>query len=211
MIPKKLHYCWFGHNPKNPLNERCLRSWKKFCEGWDIIEWNEANYDIASSPLYVRQAYEAKKWSKVTNYVRLQVIYENGGVYLDTDVTLLKPLDPLLQYDAYFGYQNSQYINTGLGFGAMAGAPILKELMGNYECIPFIRADGTREMTPSPIIDTPVLLKHGMLQDDTFQILENNVALLPTEILNPFNYLTDELIRTEKTFSIHWCQGSWLD
>lgn len=211
MIPRKLHYCWFGHNPKSPLNERCLRSWEKYFEGWEIIEWNEANYDIVSSPLYVRQAYEAKKWSKVTDYVRLQVIYENGGVYLDTDVALLKPLDQLLQYNAYFGRQNSQYINTGLGFGAVAGTPILREMMSNYECIPFFKADGTRDMIACPIIDTPVLTKYGMIQEDSFQIIENNIALLPTEILNPFNYLTEELKRTDKTLSIHWCQGSWLD
>lgn len=211
MIPKKLHYCWFGRNPKNPLNERCFRSWKKYCEGWEIIEWNEENYDIAYAPLYVRQAYEAKKWSKVTNYVRLQVIRENGGVYLDTDVTLLKPLDPLLQYDAFFGLQTSEYINTGLGFGAVAGTPLLKELMNNYECIPFIKEDGTRDMTACPIIDTPVLLMHGMIQENSFQIIENNIALLPTELLNPYDYMTEELKRTDETFSIHWCQGSWLD
>jgi len=211
MIPKKLHYCWFGYNHKNPLNERCFRSWKRYCEGWEIIEWNEENYDITSAPLYVRQAYEAKKWSKVTNYVRLQVVHENGGVYLDTDVQLLKPLDPLLQYDAYFGFQSSLYINTGLGFGAVAGTPVLKELMSNYESIPFIKADGTRDMTTCPIIDTPVFQKHGMIEEDSFQIIENNIALLPTEILNPFNYLTFELKLTKKSVSIHWCQGSWLD
>jgi len=211
MIPKTIHYCWFGRNPKKQINERCISTWKQYCQGWEIKEWNEDNFDISSAPLYVRQAYKAKKWAKVTNYARLKVVYDNGGVYLDTDVQLLKPLDPFLQYDAYFGLQTSEYNNTGLGFGAVAGAPVLKELMSNYESIPFIKADGTRDMTTCPIIDTDVFLRHGMKQEDSFQIIENNIALLPTEILNPFNYLTYELRKTDNSYSIHWCQGSWLD
>ena len=110
MIPKIIHYCWFGRNPKPKLAEKCIKSWKKYCPEYEIIEWNEDNYDLSSAPLYVRQAYEAKRWAFVTDYIRLQVIYENGGIYLDTDVELRKSLDPLLVHQAYFGFEDEKNI-----------------------------------------------------------------------------------------------------
>ena len=100
MIPKVIHYCWFGGNPKPKLAEKCIKSWKKYCPDYEIIEWNEDNFDISAAPLYVRQAYEAKKWAFVTDYVRLEVVYNHGGVYLDTDVELLKSLDSLFQFES---------------------------------------------------------------------------------------------------------------
>ena len=120
-IPKVIHYCWFGHNPKPEQALSCIASWKEKCPDYQIIEWNEDNYDISSAPLYVRQAYQEKKWAFVTDYVRLQVVFENGGIYLDTDVELKKSLNALLGYRAYFGFEDATYINTGLGFGAKQG------------------------------------------------------------------------------------------
>ena len=125
MIPKIIHYCWFGYGPKPKLAEKCIRSWKKYCPDYQIIEWNENNFDISACPLYVRQAYEARKWAFVTDYVRLKVIYENGGIYMDTDVELKKNLDNLLPYNAYFGFENYWVIATGLGFGALRDFPYL--------------------------------------------------------------------------------------
>lgn len=100
MIPKIIHYCWFGGNPLPKLAKKCIRSWKKYCKGYEIREWNESNFDISTAPLYVRQAYEAKKWAFVTDYVRLYVVHEYGGIYLDTDVQIKKKLDDLLQHRA---------------------------------------------------------------------------------------------------------------
>lgn len=105
MIPKKIHYCWFGGAPKTKLGMKCIKSWKKHCPDYEIIEWNEDNFDFSEAPLYVRQAYEAKKWAFVTDYVRLKVVYDNGGIYMDTDVKLKKILDPLLTNSAYFGFE----------------------------------------------------------------------------------------------------------
>lgn len=107
-IPKVIHYCWFGHDPKPKLAEKCIKSWKKKCPDYKIIEWNEENFDISACPLYVRQAYEAKKWAFVTDYVRLKVVYEHGGIYLDTDVELKKNLDFLLNHKAYFGFEEGR-------------------------------------------------------------------------------------------------------
>ena len=102
MIPKIIHYCWFGGGPKPKSVEKYIRSWKKYCSDYEIIEWNEDNFDISSSPLYVKQAYAAKKWAFVSDYARLKVVFEYGGIYFDTDVQVIKNIDTLLQYDAFF-------------------------------------------------------------------------------------------------------------
>jgi len=210
MIPKIIHYCWFGRNPKPKLAEKCIRSWKKHCPDYEIIEWNEDNYDIAEAPLYVRQAYEMKKWAFVTDYVRLQVVYENGGIYMDTDVELLKPLDFLLNNAAYFGFEDGIDINTGLGFGAQKGAPILKELMEDYSGIPFRKPDGDYDHTTCPTRNTKVLLRHGLSQDDSLQTLSGGILILPAIYLSPIDFETKFRRHSGETISIHWFSGSWL-
>ena len=210
MIPKTIHYCWFGRNPKPDLAEKCIQSWKKFCPNYEIIEWNEDNYDIQAAPLFVRQAYEAKKWAFVTDYVRLQVVYENGGIYLDTDVEVIKSIDDLLQYNAFFGIQYEAVIATGLGFGAKARLPLLFELMKTYQSIPFIREDGTYDTTPCPYRDTKVLLKYGLKEDASIQVLSDNIAILPIDYLSPKNYMTGKITLTENSRTIHHFAESWM-
>ena len=210
MISKIIHYCWFGRNPKPELAQMCMESWKKFCPDYKIIEWNEDNYDISAAPLFVCQAYEAKKWAFVTDYVRLQVVYENGGVYLDTDVEIIKGIDDLLQFNGFFGTQNGIVINKGLGFGAVAGLPILSELMETYQSIPFIKEDGSYDAITCPERDTAVFIKHGLRTDNSFQILSGNVVRLPVEYLSPKDYMTGELTITENTRSIHHFAESWM-
>ena len=211
MIPKIIHYCWFGGNPMPKLAKKCIRSWKKYCKGYEIREWNESNFDISSAPLYVRQAYEAKKWAFVTDYVRLQVVYEYGGIYLDTDVELKKKLDPLLEYNAYFGFEDGTHINTGLGFGAKKDVPILKEMMDDYLDVPFFRSDGSVDTTTCPVRNTQVLLRHGLKQDDSRQILEGNILILPSVMLCPMGYSMQLKEGAEKAFSIHWFSASWYE
>ena len=104
MIPKIIHYCWFGGNPLSDDAKRYIASWKKYCPDYEIREWNESNFDINEND-YCREAYEQKKWAFVTDYVRLKALYEYGGIYMDTDVEVVKPLDPLLSYDALSGYE----------------------------------------------------------------------------------------------------------
>lgn len=210
MIPKTIHYCWFGGNKKPKLFKKCYKSWKKYCPDYEIIEWNESNFDISSCPLYVRQAYEAKKWAFVTDYVRLKIIYDNGGIYFDTDVELKKNIDFLLSYKAFFGLENrGDVINTGLGCGAERGTKILYDILRDYEDIPFINADGSFDMTPCPERNTQIFLKYGLIQDDTKQILEENILVLPTRVLSPLNYETGKMKITEDTVAIHWFESSW--
>lgn len=208
-IPKVIHYCWFGHNPKPKLAEKCLKSWKKYCAEYQIIEWNEDNYDITAAPLYVRQAYEAKKWAFVTDYVRLQVVYENGGIYLDTDVELKKSLDHLLEYQAYFGFEDGKNVNTGIGFGAEENCVLLKELMADYKDIPFVMADGSYDLEPCPWRNTRVFLRHGLKQDGSRQLLDDNILILPVTCLSPLQYDGSESNFSLDTVSVHWYSGSW--
>ena len=208
-IPKIIHYCWFGRNPKPQMAERCIRSWNNYCPDYQVIEWNEDNYDLSSAPLYVRQAYEAKRWAIVTDYIRLHIVYENGGIYLDTDVEMIKPMDPLLVYQSYFGFEDGKNVATGLGFGAEKGHNILKEMMEDYQHICFQNEDGTFDLAPCPIRNTKVFLRHGLIQNNTRQILNDSILILPTEYLCPIDYATDTKNITENTYSIHWFDASW--
>lgn len=209
MIPKIIHYCWFGCNPKPKSAEKCIKSWKRKCPDYEIIEWNDGNFDITSCPLYVRQAYDNKKWAFVTDYVRLKVVYDNGGIYLDTDVELIKKLDFLLENKAYFGFEDGVHIATGLGFGAEKEAPILKNLMEDYNDIPFILDNGEFDRTPCPKRNTIVFKKHGLIQDDSMQVLDNSVLILPSVYLCPISYATGELTKSKNTVSIHRFEASW--
>lgn len=209
MIPKIIHYCWFGKNDKPSLFYKCYRSWEKYCKDFKFIEWNEENFDINSAPRYVQQAYYAKKWSFVTDYVRLQVVYEHGGVYLDTDVELKKKLDNLLKYNAFFGFEDGTHIATGLGFGAVAGHSLLKALMDDYEESPFILSDGSLDLTPCPERNTRIFLQKGLIQNDSMQILKKDVLILPTIYFCPIDYKTGKYSRSLKTISVHWFSESW--
>ena len=132
MIPKKIHYCWFGGNSLSSEVRECIASWRQFCPDYEIIEWNEKNFDV-DCIRYTADAYRDRRWAYVTDYARLKIVYEQGGIYLDTDVELLRPLDPLLENKVYFGMQRAGEVATGLGFGAEAGAELLRRLMAGYE------------------------------------------------------------------------------
>ena len=209
MIPKTIHYCWFGRNPKPELAIKCMASWRKYCPDYDIIEWKEDNFDLASAPIYVRQAYEAKKWAFVTDYVRLQVVYENGGIYLDTDVELLKNLDFLLDCYMFAGFENERTVATGLGFGGEKGCAILKEMMNEYDGISFIKQDGSFDLTPCPKRNTDILLKYGLEQNGRHQTLSGEICIFPMEYFCPIDFTTGKMHKTRNTVSIHWFSASW--
>jgi len=207
-IPKIIHYCWFGGNPLPDLAQKCIASWKKFCPDYRIKEWNESNYDVRNIP-YISQAYDAKKYAFVSDYARLDIIYEHGGIYLDTDVELVKPLDNLLNLNGFMGFENGKLCNTGLGFGATSKLPIIKELRDIYTSLYFIKEDGNFNQTPCPYYQTDLLLKKGLLQNDSKQTIEG-LTIFPKEYFCPKNYLGETNL-TKDTYSIHHFDASWQD
>lgn len=202
MIPKIIHYCWFGGNPLPDFALKCIESWKKYCPEYQIIRWDESNFDVVKCPAYVREAYAAKKWAFVTDYVRLQVVYEHGGIYLDTDVTLLKNLDALLVHPAYFGREDDIYVNTGIGFGAEKGSHILLEIMNDY-------AQSEFDTTACPIKNKSVFNRYGLITGDSFQILTDGTAIYPIEYFNPKNPRTGLVRITENSYSVHDYSATW--
>lgn len=208
-IPRKIHYCWFGNNPKPELALKCIRSWKKFCPDYQIFEWNEDNFDISACPLYVQQAYEAKKWAFVSDYVRLKVIYDHGGIYLDTDVELIQSPDRLLAYQAYFSFEGNEYISTGPGFGAEKKCKLLLEIMKDYGNIPFVLEDGSYDLLPCPQRNTNAFLRIGLIKNGEKQILQDSILILSSDYLCPMDYYSGKITKSQNTISIHWYSASW--
>lgn len=207
MIPKVIHYCWFGRNPKSASIEKCINSWKAYCPDYEIIEWNEDNFDIDCIP-FVREAYDAGKWAFVTDYVRLRVIYEQGGIYLDTDVELLKSLDSLLMYKGYAGFQDDGCINTGLGFGAEKGNKMIYEMMVDYHSRHFPSDEKECKRLACPIINSKVLEKYGLIPNGDKQEIEG-LTLFPSEYFSPKDSQTYLLDITDNTYSIHHFDATW--
>ena len=209
-IPKIINYCWFGGNKKSKLIEKCIKSWKKYCPDYEIVEWNESNFDININK-YVKEAYENKKWAFVSDFVRLYVVYQNGGIYLDTDVELIKKLDDLLEYDLFLASENNVLINTGLGFGASKGNETIKKLIDSYNNITFVNQK-TKELDLTPCTDrnTDTLNEiYGDVSKILGKKLNNNVILLSKEYFCPFNAITGEMKKTKNTYGIQWFNASW--
>lgn len=207
MIPKVIHYCWFGRGQMPKLALKCIESWKKYCPDYEIKEWNEDNFDLDMYP-YVREAYDARKFAFVTDVVRLYALYHEGGIYMDTDVEVIKPLDSLLQYDAVSGFESPTQIQTGL-MASLDGHPLFKELLDEYNGIHFRRPDGTLDTTTNVTRISNTCLKYGLRLDNTLQTV-CGFTLLPKDYLCPKSYKTGELELTANTLCIHHFSGSWV-
>lgn len=207
MIPRTIHYCWFGGASKPKSVERCIDSWKKYCPDFEIVEWNEKNFDVSQN-LYCKQAYDARKWAFATDYARLSIIYQYGGIYLDTDVEVIRPLDPLLAHDCFIGRQPGFQVNTGAGFGACAGHPVIKRMIDDYEGIPFVKDNGELDLWTCPHRNSQWLFENGLHKDDSFQEI-HGVAIYPIEYFSPKDAYTRSTHITTNTYSIHHCDGSW--
>ena len=208
-IPKKIHYCWFGGKPLDSLALRCIESWKKHFPDYEIIQWDESNFDI-SSVKFMQEAYNDKKWAFVSDYARLKIIYDNGGIYLDTDVELIKPIDDLVKLKGFMGFDEKGIVATGLGFGAEKGNKIVSEFLKDYDDIPFILPDGSFDLTPCPDRNTEALKRLGMDIENKNQTFMD-VTFLPDEYLCPMDYYTGKKTITDKTYSIHHYSASWTN
>ena len=204
MIPKKIHYCWFGRGKKTKLMERCIRSWRKYCLDYEIIEWNEDNFDLDMNG-YTRWCYDNKKYAFLSDYARLVIVAEHGGIYLDTDVEIVRSIDPLLEKNAYFGFEDERHVNTGLGFGSEAGHPILKIMQEAYGQL----LDGKHGTIGCPMLNTEALVSLGLQLNGEYQVI-GGADIYPVEYFNPYDDPTGKLNTTENTYSIHWFAKTWM-
>lgn len=203
MIPKVIHYCWFGGAPLPQDAIRCINSWKKVCPDYKIVQWNEKNFDVKINQ-YCLEAYRQKKWAFVSDVARLKIIYDNGGIYLDTDVELLKSLDNLLYYKGYMGMESTGSVNTGLGFGAEKHLPLLKELLNTYDNCMF----DLENLVSCPVITTELLERLGFISNGKIQDIAD-IRIFPVEYFAPINLTTRKKIITTNTYSIHHYSASW--
>lgn len=206
-IPKVIHYCWFGGKPKPRLAEKCLKSWKKYCPDYEIVEWNEDNFDLSAAPNYVQQAMAAGHWAFVTDYVRLCALTQQGGVYMDTDVELVKSLDPYLRHQAFAGFESLKGIQTGL-LACEKDFPLFLEFLHHYDNASFLLPDGTPDTTTNVQVLTNLCLQKGLVLNDRLQTVAG-LTIYPREIFCPVDFDTKVLQKTRKTVSIHWFSGSW--
>ncbi|SFR72388.1 Glycosyltransferase sugar-binding region containing DXD motif-containing protein [Pseudobutyrivibrio sp. NOR37] len=209
LIPKIIHYCWFGNGSKSDLNKMCIDSWKKCCPDYEIIEWNESNYDVSKNN-YMYQAYKREKWGFVPDYARLDIVYNNGGIYLDTDVEIIDSLDDLLYQEAYCAFEHNDHIALGLGFGARKGNSFIKEWLDDYEDKLFIKEDGNLNLTASPVYQTEVLKKHGLVLNGEYQFIDG-LTIYPGIMINGMCSKTRRVKTRNFTKSIHHYEASWED
>ncbi len=217
MIPKIIHYCWFGGKDLPEEVQKCIESWRKFAPDYEIKRWDESNFDVNANT-YTKEAYEQKKYAFVSDVARLSVVAKYGGFYLDTDVELIKPLDELRKYDAFMGMESGKTnVNTGLGFGAIPNHPVIIENMNMYKNRSFIdHKSGKIDLTTCVTITKQALAQ--MLP--SFEVTSEPVTLsmpktslkftiLPIEYLCPYNMATGKTHITDKTISIHHYDATW--
>lgn len=212
-IPKIIHYCWFGGKPLPESAIKCINSWKKYCPDYEIIEWNEKNFPIEETCDYVKEAYSMKKWAFVSDYVRFEVIYKYGGLYFDTDVEIIKPIDDLIQNGPFFGLElnNGNYdIQPGLGMGAEKGNAFYKKMLDDYRNDHYILENN--QINTDTVVDrtSRILKEEGYNPKENTHQFISGINIYPLDYFCPMDYNTGKVNITENTYSIHWYDMSWL-
>lgn len=208
MIPKIIHYCWFGKREKPELAKKCIDSWKKYLPEYEYMEWNEDNFNFDLFP-YAKQALEAKKYAYITDVVRLYALKEFGGIYMDTDVEVLKPLDAFLHHAAFSGFESNSSLPTGL-MASEKGSVWALDLLSYYEGRSFLDDNGKPILTPNTNVITEMMLKEGFLLNNTFQEKQGYVAFYPDDVFCAKSSETGKITITPNTHCIHHFSGSWL-
>lgn len=219
-IPKTIHYCWFGNNPLSEMAVKCIESWKKYLPDYEIKEWNESNFDVDCCD-YVREAYKAQKWAFVSDYARFWILYQYGGIYFDTDVELIKPIDDLIEKGSFMGCEptnspkdtymgdikSEKVVNAGLGLAAAPGLALYREILDDYEQDHFIMPE---KGGPKTVVTrtTEHLVNHGLSNAKTIQCIDG-IYIYPPEYFCPLNFYTGCLEITSNTRSIHLYTASW--
>ncbi|MDR3021499.1 MAG: hypothetical protein LBU60_02320 [Clostridiales bacterium] len=207
MIPKKIHYIWIGDANLSPKMEQCLMTWEKFCPGYEIFCWNQDNYDLTSNPL-ILNAIDAKNWALAADVMRADVLYKYGGIYLDTDVELLRPLDELLQNKFFVGYESKRWVNNAI-IGSIPYCDILKLVLEVYNFDSEIDKDSN--LLAVHTYSGVLKFLYGIVPNGKSIVLDDGVALYSVDYFYPSNWLTGKLRLTENSFAIHHCANTWLN
>lgn len=209
IIPRKIHYCWFGGGQLPAFLQNCIDSWRANCPDYEIIEWNESNYDV-NRHKFTKQAYEQKKWSFVTDVARLDILYDNGGIYLDTDVTLLKNLDDCLYQTGFIGVEKWGNVNSGGGCGFVKHHPMLKKLIEYRDSFSFVMQDGSLNTETNGLYETKIFMESGFKPNNSLQIIEG-VTIYPSYINHPYDYMSCDAHEKSSTISIHHFYSGWME
>ncbi len=209
MIPKVIHYCWFGEGELSDLAKKYIDSWKKHCPDYEIKRWSEKDINIDEYE-YMRETYDARAWGFVPDVARLMIILKEGGIYFDTDVEIKKSFDPLLDNHCFMGFEDSKFVNLGQGFGAEPNNPVIQAMLDVYKDRHFRKPDGSFDRTPSPYIQTETLKELGMHSGNTLQKLKD-ATIYPSDYFCPISFETGKCKITNNTYSVHHFDGSWMD
>lgn len=207
MIQKVIHYCWFGGNPLPESTERYIESWKKFCPEYEIKRWDESNFDVNFCP-FIAEAYKARRWAFVSDVARLYVLVNYGGVYFDTDVEVLKPIDKLLEYDAFTAFESKFQIGMGI-LGCVKGHPMFAELLELYTNAHFVQPDGSYDTSVIGRRFKDICLRYGFEPNNTLQTI-NGLTILPKDWFYPSDPITKEFKVTDNTLTVHYYDASWV-
>ena len=208
VIPKSIHAIWFSDDPMPELYKRCLESWKKYAPDYEIKIWNMQTYKPGRC-LFFEQATEDGNWAFASDYARADLLRRYGGIYMDLDVEMLRPIDDLLYNDAYMSFESLDRIECGSGMGAKPGHPIIQEICESYEKRPYFKADGTWDNSTCPVRYTKVIEKHGLIKDGGFQQVED-ITVYPFEVLTGKSFDTGIIYNTELSYTVHHHNGSWI-
>ena len=214
MIPKIIHYCWFGGKPLPKLARRCKKSWEKFFPDYEIKEWNETNFDVNAIP-YTKYCYEHRLWAYLSDFVRLFVVEREGGLYFDTDVEVIKPMDDIIAKGAFMGWElpnsdGKSSVAPGLCLGSEKGDPLYKEILDKFASMSFWNSEGKRNTYSMVPMVTDLLIDHGLKHDGTMQKVDGT-TIYPSDYFCPMDPTTGIVEKTPNTVSIHWYDSSWMN
>lgn len=207
MIPKVIHYCWFGKKKKPPLVRKCIRSWRRKLQGYDIIEWNEDNFNLDLCP-FVQEAYRCHMYAFVADVARLYILYNYGGIYLDTDVEVLQNFDSFLSNTAFVGFEYDDVVGFGI-MGCEKGSSWIRDNLDYYNGKHFIHEDGSMETSANVNAITALLSTKGLAKDNSYQLFPNYVCVFPKDYFCPMTFEDCKLEVTCNTVTIHHFSCSW--
>ncbi len=208
MIPKIIHYIWLGGKPLPEIAKKCIKSWKKYCPDYEIKRWDESNVNIDCMP-YCREAYDLQKYAFASDVLRFDILAKEGGIYLDIDVELLKPLDEFLLNDVICGFENDSYIAPGLILGSVPNNSLIENLLDEYKDKHFALTKGMKNQETICAIFTDKLVAKGFMLNNTYQKIEN-IAVYPSEYFCPKSMSDGKIYKTENTYSIHHYASTWV-